>query len=125
MAKDALSMNEARNALRSLRHRLKAKELEIYQQEWLRERRDRKILTRGKVSPFEDTDTTGYLVDFLPERQRIAENIAHKAPLSTSDMRMAIQDLYALCSKDYSVIYYPDEEPVNGKCRFCSISVLR
>lgn len=115
---------EAKKALPALRRRLKESKLKSYQNKWLEERRDQKILTRGKLSPIESKSPLE-LIDPLPERQQIATQIRLKAPLEVSEMRKATQLLYTLCTKDFTVRYYPGEEPVDGNCRFCGIPMSR
>jgi hypothetical protein len=118
-ADDVLAKDAATKALRSLREQLHKAELKSYKEEWLRERRDWKILTRGKIPLPHDLDKAGQIVDLIPERQRIAKQMPLKTPLTGSDMLLAIQDLCTLCINDFSVVYYPGEGPLDGNCRFC------
>ncbi|KAF6819896.1 hypothetical protein CPLU01_12908 [Colletotrichum plurivorum] len=106
-------------ALRNLRRKLKAKALESYRKQWVRKRRDWKILTRGKIT-HNPTGTKGNrLVNFVPELERIEKLMLSMSPLSPEGMQQAVQDLYTLASKGFSILYYPGEEPIAGHCRFC------
>jgi hypothetical protein len=106
--------------LKSLEHRA----LNSYRAEWLRDRRDWKILTRGKVSPEVDTDSN-QLSLVLPERNRIQAKMSDPSPLSTVEMREAIQDIYTLIARNYKVFYLPGEEPQDGLCPVCGEDVER
>ncbi|GKT92451.1 hypothetical protein Ct61P_10301 [Colletotrichum tofieldiae] len=123
LSEDSTARSELVGALRNLRRKLKAKALESYRQQWVRERRDWKVLTRGKVTPEVSTAEGNQLVNFVPALERVEKLMLSMSPLSPENMRQAMQDLYVLASKGFSILYYPGEEPVAGECRFCSIDM--
>jgi hypothetical protein len=116
--------SEASKALRSLLKSLEHRALVSYRAAWMRERRDWKILTRGKVSPEVD-DNTSQLTLILPERSRIQAKMASTLSLTAAEMREAIQDIYTLIARDGEVFYLPGEEPRNGLCPVCGDDVER
>jgi Protein of unknown function (DUF3435) len=109
----------ARKQLQSLLKSLRHKALASYRKKWVRERRDWKILTRGRVATDIDAEVS-WLCLLIPERARIAEKMRRKSALSVEEMREATRDLLALCKRDYTVFYLPGEEPVNGACPVCN-----
>jgi hypothetical protein len=121
-ARDGREREEAKKALRSLLPSLEHKAFISYREAWIRQRRDWKILTRGKISPEVDRDGN-HLNLILPERSRIAEKMESDAPLTTGQMRDAIQDVYTLITRDYTVFYLPGEEPLGGLCPVCGINM--
>ena len=52
----------------------------------------------------------------IPERGRLAKMMARKDPLTELEMRQAMQDIYSLCAQDFTVLYRPGENPVDGAC---------
>jgi len=67
-------VNTARNNVRNCRGRLRNKALKKHQSEWVRQRRDWKIDTRGKIRAEDDTktDLENVLTKMMPARGRIA-----------------------------------------------------
>lgn len=116
-AGDGGGRNDAKKA-QGLLASLKRKALVSYREAWIRQRRDWKILTRGKISPEVDSDGN-HLNLILPERSRIEKKMRSTKPLDTDQMREAIQDVYTLISRDYTVFYRPGEEPLDGLCPVC------
>ncbi|KZL81211.1 hypothetical protein CI238_13164 [Colletotrichum incanum] len=107
---------ELSSSLRSVLRQLKAKALTKHRQDWVRERRDWKILTRGKVAPICPDKNGNHLTAFIPELDRTAKIMVSGKECT----REAIRDLYALASQDFTILYYPGEKPIQGQCRFCS-----
>ncbi|KAK5214871.1 hypothetical protein LTR96_011715 [Exophiala xenobiotica] len=98
--------------------KLKNKALRQYQEQWTRERRDWKILTRGKeAAPDKSkTDFVQSLCLLIPERGRLAQEMAADHALEPTEMWQALQDLYTLCVQDFTVLYLPKSCPVDGAC---------
>ena len=120
---DAAETNAERLALLKARRNLLAslgdKALTSFRKAWMRQRRDWKVLTRGKVST--EADSEGNQLNLvMPERDRISKRMQQTEQLTTVEMREAIQDIYTLCTRDYEVFYRPGEEPVEGLCPVCN-----
>lgn len=96
--------------------KLKLAALCQYQQHWVRERRDWKILTRGKeiAQDRSKTDVVQNLSLLIPERGRLAEKMALDRPLEPAEMWQALQDLHDLCVQDLTVLYLPRSRPIDG-----------
>ena len=124
VARDGSERDQALNALRSLMTSVRRKALVSFRMSWIRQRRDWKVLTRGKASLEVDTDGNP-LALILPERKRIQEKMSSGSPLSKDEMREAIQDFYTLITRDYTVFYRPGEEPVGGSCPVCGEDLER
>ncbi|KAH0543790.1 hypothetical protein FGG08_001972 [Glutinoglossum americanum] len=119
----SMAKAKVRDYLRSL----KAKTLQQYKQDWVQNRRDWKVITRGK-EPTENvnkTDLTRSLFLVLPERDRLSTMMASDKPLTEGEMRQAMRDLHSLCVRDYTVLYRPGEEPVDGACpvKYCRLEM--
>ncbi|MCJ1426427.1 hypothetical protein MMC29_004330 [Sticta canariensis] len=116
---DPEGAKEAKRSLAvSCRKTLTRLALRRYQEEWVRERRDWKVLTRGKEQPRDlcTTDLVHNLCLLIPERGRLAQLMASDEPLSPGAMWDAMRDLHSLCSRDFSVLYLPGHEPLDGSC---------
>ena len=98
--------------------KLKKQALRQYQETWIRERRDWKILTRGKAAAQDKskTDFVQSLCLLIPERGRLAQQMAADHALEPAEMWQALQDLYTLCVQDFTVLYLPKSRPVDGAC---------
>ncbi|KAI3557141.1 hypothetical protein CABS02_02692 [Colletotrichum abscissum] len=116
---DAAVKTNLTKSLRRLQRRLKTEALAEYRQLWVRERRDWKTLTRGKVEPSRSDNNVNCLVAFIPELGRTTKMMVSGEECT----KEAIQDLFTLASKDFTILYYPGEEPIQGQCRFCNISM--
>ena len=105
------------------------KALKEYQLEWVKNRRDSKILTRGKVQSdiSIQTDVLHTMFLIFPERERLAQTMITQKKASDEDRRQIRKDLYSLISRDYSVVYLPGEEPVDGFCPVatCGVEISR
>lgn len=126
---DPEAAKNAKRSLASCRKTLTRLALRQHQEEWVRERRDWKILTRGKEQPHDlcRTDLVDSLCLLIPERGRLAQRMASDEPLSPGAMWDAMRDLHSLCSRDLSVLYLPGHEPLDGSCpiRYCRLKLER
>ena len=124
------------NALKKAKHccinhlkKLKSRALRQYQEHWIRERRDRNILTRGRevVQDRCKTEFVENICVLIPERGRLAKRMAADQPLEPDEMWQAMQDLYNLCLEDFTVLYLPRSRPVDGACpaRCCQLRLDR
>ncbi|KAJ5839490.1 uncharacterized protein N7525_004678 [Penicillium rubens] len=123
--KDSLkNMNlEYRKAL--VRHRLF--ELKQYQNRWVQEKRDQKIINRGKEEPthLENDIRTRAQMLIMPEVARIATAMSCTKELSFDEKLLLVQDLQTQCARDFDVVYLPNQSPVHGLCpaKGCHISI--
>jgi hypothetical protein len=110
-----------------IRHRLF--ELKEYQACWVRERRDQRILNRGKEERLilkNDVCTRAQAL-IMPEISRIATLMSCTRDLSFDEMLLFVQDLQSQCARDFDVVYLPGESPVEGLCpaRGCQKEIAR
>lgn len=98
-----------RKRMKSRHHTLKRLALRKYQEAWVAERRDWKILTRGKERPRDlcKTELARNLCLLVPERGRLAQWMASDEPLSPGEMWRAAQDLHSLCCRDFVGTFSP------------------
>lgn len=122
-------VSEARRRLANYRRKLHSQALRAYQKRWVRERRDWKILTGGKKQAHDsnDADLVRHLCLLIPERGRLAQRMSQDEPLSPHSMWQAVRDLYSLCIRDFTVLYLPGLDPLEGRChvKSCRKSVDR
>ena len=106
--------NEYRKALISIRQ----SELHRYQTQWVRERRDQRILTRGKNQheSLESDACTRALTLIMPEVGNIAETLCSAEPLTHDQKLLFGSQLLTQCRRDYDVVYLPGQSPINGHC---------
>jgi hypothetical protein len=111
-------LDEAKGRWNSYHKALYRKTLRRYQKQWVQDRRDWKIVTRGKEQPrgLCKTDLVQNLCLLIPERGRLALIMASDDPLSPAATWQAMQDLHSLCTRDLSVLYLPGLEPFEGAC---------
>ena len=116
---------EYRKAL--VRHRLF--ELRQYQNRWAQEKRDQKIINRGKEEPAhsENDIRTRAQMLIMPEVARIAKAMSCTKELSFDEKLLFVQDLQTQCVRDFDVVYLPNESPVQGLCpvKDCQINISR
>jgi hypothetical protein len=106
--------NEYRKTLTSIRQ----SELHRYQTQWVRERRDQRILSRGK-NPHESLQSdacTRALTLIMPEVRYIAETLCSAEPLTHDQKLLFGSQLLTQCRRDYDVVYLPGESPIDGHC---------
>ncbi|MCJ1474750.1 hypothetical protein MMC13_003410 [Lambiella insularis] len=98
--------------------KLKLNALRQYQTHWVRERRDWKILTRGRAAA-PDKGRTEFVQNIcllIPERGRLAQTMATDQVSTPDEIWHALQDVYNLCRHDFTVVYLPGSRPVDGAC---------
>jgi hypothetical protein len=122
-------VDKAQNSLSNYRRSLRQKALYAYQEEWVRTRRELKILSRGK-QPAMDVDRTEHQLACLltPERERFASLMKSDKPLAPTEMWLAIADLQSLSVvQAFTVLYLPGRRPVQGFCPVtqCRINLTR
>ena len=112
------ALNEAKCSVTSYYKTPKSNTLREYQEQWIRDRRDWKILTRGKEQPssLHQEDRLHALCRLMPERGRLRQIVVSDELLSSGAMWDAMQDLRSLCARDLSIIYFPGLEPFEGAC---------
>ena len=106
--------SEARN----YKTRAIKKRLAQFQLEWVRQRRDWKIDTRGKERPEDDTktDLESALSRIMPERGRLARMMLPDRPTTEQERKKCIADLCSLTSQDSTAFTLHEEGLVNEKC---------
>ena len=115
---DPCEVSRAEKEIQSYQNRLKKEALKQYKQDWVRQQRDQKIFTKGEELSEHDIKTYVFrsLRLIMPERSRLAKAMASDKPLTEEEMRQAMKDLFALCTRDLTILYRPGEEPVDGAC---------
>ncbi|KAJ5291551.1 hypothetical protein N7478_000802 [Penicillium angulare] len=98
--------------------RLRIAGLKGYQNRWVRERRDHRILNRGKEEPLISDNDVSTRAQFLlmPELANISSLMSSDKELSFDRMLAFVDDLKTLCERDFDVVYLPRESPVQGRC---------
>jgi hypothetical protein len=127
--KDPLSLKESKRRLASYLKTLRRKALHQHQEAWVQERRDWKIITRGKKQAHDlhRTDLVQSLCLLFPERARLAQRLASDHTLTSEAKWFAMEDLYTLCTRDFSVLYLPGNQPTEGRCpvKCCQLELDR
>ncbi|KAJ5456181.1 hypothetical protein N7530_011455 [Penicillium desertorum] len=102
--------------------RLRLSALTNYRTQWVRDRRDWRVLSGGQKSPDEPERNacTRALALIMPEIGRLAAIMSSTDPMSFDEKLLFMKDLQKQCSRNYDVIYLPNEAPVNGKCPVAS-----
>jgi hypothetical protein len=102
--------------------RLRLSALTSYRSQWVRDRRDWRVLSGGQKSPDdpEKNACTRALALIMPEIGRLAEIMSSTDPMSFDEKLLFMKDLQKQCSRDFDIIYLPNEAPVNGKCPIAS-----
>ena len=108
----------AKRQVTTYRRKLHREAIRVYQESWVQERRDWKVLTRGKevAKDHSKTELAQSVYIFFPERGRVAGKMASPHPMTSDEMWDALRDLQSLCSQDSDVHYLPGTRPVNGAC---------
>ncbi|KXH50844.1 hypothetical protein CNYM01_12925 [Colletotrichum nymphaeae SA-01] len=114
---------ETKRKLANLLKRLKREDLKEYQKQWVRNRQSEIVLKRGHVEPLAESYEPHVLIQLVPERRKIAELASLKEGLTEGQLREAENALYSLCVKDLTTPYRPDEQPVDGNCPVCGITM--
>ena len=112
------TLDKAKRKVSRYRSTQRQKALVVYQEEWVRCRRELKILSRGKLpmTGMSGSDQLQSLCLIVPERGRLATWMASDASLSPTEMWQAVQDLHSLLVQDFPVLYLPGRKPVQGAC---------
>ncbi|KAJ6019330.1 hypothetical protein N7522_001397 [Penicillium canescens] len=109
--------------------RQRRSELKRYQTSWVQARRDQKILNRGKEQPVSVTNDVSIRAQSLimPEIARIAIAMSRTTELSFEEKIMFVKDLQTQCSRDFDVVYLPNESPIHGACpaKACQVIITR
>lgn len=98
--------------------RLRIAGLKEYQSHWVRERRDQRILNRGKEEPIISDNNVSTLAQSLimPEIAKLSSLMSSDRELSFDEMLAFVDDLKTLCERDYDVFYLPQQNPVEDEC---------
>jgi len=103
--------------------------LREYQTWWVQDRRDWKIKMGGKEQAEDSTPTelVQALSVIIPECGHLTEMMISDKVVSELERKQAITDLYSFITRDYTVLYLPGEEPINGTCpvKSCSREIER
>ena len=113
---DGESRRKAKKALQAKTAKLEKEALKKYRHDWVRQRRDWKVTTRGKIS--NGQKEVPNVAGVSQERQNIARQVRCDVPQCLEDMRRSIEDAFRLCTSG-DIFYYPGEEPLDGLCPFC------
>ncbi|CRG92915.1 DNA polymerase III subunit alpha [Talaromyces islandicus] len=111
--------------IRAMKVKLKTSETSIlkkalrrYQEEWVSDYRNTTIMSRGKTR--RDTSQKSWLSHTLgkvmPERTRLAKTMPGAAQITHEEKLVVLKDLITYVTRDYSVVYLPNEEPVDDMC---------
>lgn len=106
------TQNKARNYHASL----VKKRLQQYQLEWVRDRRDWKVMIYGKERSEDkaQTDLVEILSQLMPECGCLAKTMISDTVVSEEERHQAIEDLCSLVFQNTSISYRPGEKPING-----------
>ena len=115
------NVNKAQRKYRTYLHGLRTRALARWKEEWLEDRYAKIIQTKGRISHDRSSaiDRAQALFRVLPERARLADMIKSNEPRTRAQRLSAVQDLFSLSTRNFEVMYRPDEEPVDGACPVC------
>jgi hypothetical protein len=116
---DFLAAEHAKHEYRKLHTHIRLSELYRHQSEWFQERRDWRVLNRGRNDPEcpESNTCTRALALIMPELGSLAAALSSSEPLSFDERLLFAEQLLTQCRRDYDVIYLPGEAPTDdGKC---------
>ncbi|KAK9414184.1 putative C2H2-type domain-containing protein [Seiridium unicorne] len=124
-SKKGLTAKEYLQSRRRILAKLRRKKLASVQRQYITDKRDWKVLTKGKIREESSSWLSGLSNVFriVPERARLAEKMRSRTPLSSEGSKEAMKDFFLLLTRDYGVFYRPGEAPVEGKCPFCQRSL--
>lgn len=122
-------IQSARTRFYTVRSKLEKDALADYQLQWVQQRRDWKVMTRGKQRKDDDEskDLVNILRRLMPERDRLARLMTMDTIATEVERRQAVEDLYLMASQDCEVIYLPGDKPINGSCPLdgCEMKLAR
>ena len=98
--------------------RLRLAGLKEYQNRWVREKRDQRILNRGKAEPVisDNNVSTRAQSLLMPELAHISTLMSSDRELSFDEMLLFVDDLKTYCERDVDVAYLPRESPIQDRC---------
>ncbi|KAJ5318323.1 hypothetical protein N7476_004743 [Penicillium atrosanguineum] len=98
--------------------RLRLAGLKEYQKRWVREKRDQKILKKGKAELVVGENDVSTQAQFLlmPELARISSLMSSDRELSFDETLLFVDDLKTHCERDFDVAFLPQERPIQGCC---------
>ena len=108
----ASEIKAAKGRARNYCSGLRKKRLQQYKLEWVRQRRDWKVATRGngKADDTQTTDLLDILSSIMPERRRLTKTMISDKDVSEQERRQAVEDLCSLVTQDTTTFYRPGEE---------------
>jgi len=114
----AYEIKSAKGEARNHFANLKKTRLKQYQLEWVRQRRDWKVATRGKEECDDNprTELHEILSTAMPERGRLARVMISDEIISEAARKQAVEDLCSLASQDSTTFYRPGEKPIDAAC---------
>ncbi|KAI9773298.1 MAG: hypothetical protein M1839_002158 [Geoglossum umbratile] len=114
----AEDIRSARNKVRGCRDSLERVALQEFQNQCVKDQRDWKIRTQGKeqAKDFTPTKLVQTLSKIMPEHSRLTKILISDQVISEQERKQAVIDLCSFITRDYTVLYLPGEEPVNGTC---------
>ncbi|KIW11740.1 hypothetical protein PV08_09012 [Exophiala spinifera] len=115
---DNQAFSTAQRQLTAYSRKLKRDALRLYQETWVQQRRDWKILTRGKETAQDNskTELAQSIYKLFPERGRLADKMTTTRLLTSDEMWAALDDLHTLCLRSSDVFYLPGSRPSNDAC---------
>ena len=111
-------ISNAKKQVGYLYRKLAKKRLAQCQAEWVQNRRDWKVNTRGKDRPedSERRDLSEILYVLMPELRRLASTMLSTVVVSHEERKQAVQDLCTLVSRDCRTLFRPGERPIDNLC---------
>ena len=113
-----LNISSIRKTLNDLRQRLTKEAMDRYRNEWIDQMKKGQILDRGRSVPktHDQTYVLTQLLSIIPECMRLARVFNGDQDMTFEQRLAAVQDMTALCNMDTTVLYRPNEVPLNGLC---------
>ena len=126
---ESASDSDVENAIseaRNYKARITRKRLVLYQLEWVQQRRDWKIATRGREVPNDGwrNDLENVLSGIMPERARLAAAMLSELSTTEQERKQCIADLCSLISRDSTAFSLPGERLADGKCPVADCEAL-
>ena len=83
------------------------------------------LITRGCVESNDSTRTheVETLYKLVSKRRRLSHLGTSKTGTTREDWWQALEDLYTLCTQDFTEFYLPSEQPRAGACPVCSTNM--
>lgn len=106
---------------------LKAKDYDVFQEEWVEERRDWYIETDGWEDPLDLPRSQNFkmICRLIPARRELARFMLAKILLTRDQWFDALRALLALCKLDMTVMFRPRQQPLQGICpaKTCEVNI--